>query len=60
MTENFATKEKLQEIEAFFSENPIPSTERTVQQSLESIKLNYSLIDRDSNIIKKFLTANQL
>lgn len=55
-TENFATEEKAQEIATFFEQNKFPGTERTVQQSLEIIRLNASWLARDSEDIKKYLS----
>ena len=40
ITENFTTEESAQEIEQFFKTNPFPGTERSVQQSIETIRLN--------------------
>ena len=57
-TENFASEERLQDVSAFFEANPIPSAERTVQQSLESIKANADWLSRDSQIIKNYLTSS--
>uniref|UniRef100_A0A6G1SDN0 Aminopeptidase n=1 Tax=Aceria tosichella TaxID=561515 RepID=A0A6G1SDN0_9ACAR len=55
VTENFTNEEKAQEIEQFFKENKFPGTERTVQQSIEKVRLNASWLARDGEAIKKFL-----
>lgn len=55
LTGNFASQEKVDEISSFFSENSFPGTERTVQQSLETIQLNEAWLTRDSEEIKHFL-----
>jgi len=55
LPENFVGEEKLQEVSAFFASNPIPSTERTVKQTLENIKLNSDWLSRDHQIIKNYL-----
>lgn len=47
LTENFATVEKSEEIEKFFKANEFPGVERTIQQSLETIKLNVAWLERD-------------
>lgn len=47
LTENFATVEKYEEIEKFFKSNEFPGVERTIQQSLETIKLNVAWLERD-------------
>ena len=57
LTENFASEERLQEISAFFEAHPLPSTERTVQQALETVKSNAELLSRDSQVIKNYLTS---
>jgi puromycin-sensitive aminopeptidase len=57
LTENFASEERLQEVSSFFAAHPFPSTERTVQQVLESIKLNSDWLSRDSIIIRNYLTS---
>ncbi len=36
----FATEEKAKEIEQFFAEYPFPDSERTVEQSVEIVRLN--------------------
>lgn len=56
ITENFATEDMASEVEAFFQERQIPGTERTVQQSLETIRLNAAWLLRDQDAIKKYLT----
>ncbi|KAK2191046.1 hypothetical protein NP493_60g00040 [Ridgeia piscesae] len=54
-TESFVTEEKAKEIEAFFVKNPAPAGERTIQQSLENIRLNKKQLERDGPAIKVFL-----
>lgn len=56
LTENFATEERRQDVEAHFAAYPMPSTERTVQQSLESIRANADWLSRDSQIIRSYLS----
>jgi puromycin-sensitive aminopeptidase len=57
-TENFTTVEMAQEIDEFFKENKFPGTERTVQQSIEKVRLNASWLARDGEAIKKFLESS--
>ena len=57
LTENFASEEHRQDVSAFFVAHPVPSTERTVQQSLESIKVNADWLSRDSQAIKNYLAS---
>ncbi|KAK0172910.1 hypothetical protein PV328_006175 [Microctonus aethiopoides] len=54
-TENFVTEQRAIEIEEFFKKNPTPGTERTVQQSVESIRLNVAWLARDQAAIEHFL-----
>jgi len=57
VTENFASESKAKEIENFFQDNPYPGTERTVQQSCESIRLNDAWLQRDYQQTKSFLAS---
>lgn len=56
-TEVFATKEKYLEVENFFKNNEF-QVERTIQQSLECIRLNTAWLERDGSAIEKFLKSN--
>lgn len=58
LTENFASEEMAKEIEKFFEDNEFTGTERTIQQSVETIRLNELLLKRDSAGIEAFLKAN--
>lgn len=57
LTENFATEAKALEIETFFKEHELPGTERTVSQSVESIRLNAAWLSRDLETITSYLTS---
>ena len=57
LTENFATEEMAQDVEQFFKENSFPGTERTVGQSLETIRLNVDWLQRDVESIAKYLDS---
>lgn len=57
LTQNFASLEKTKEIETFFKENKFSGIDRTVQQSIETIRLNELWLSRDSSEIKEFLQA---
>lgn len=46
-TENFASEESAKEIEEFFSLHHSPGTERSVQQALETVRLNAAWLARD-------------
>lgn len=56
-TENFVTEECAKDVEEFFQTHPTPGTERTVQQSVESIRLNAAWLGRDKDSIKEYLAA---
>ncbi|XP_055688287.1 puromycin-sensitive aminopeptidase [Lutzomyia longipalpis] len=55
LTENFASEEKAKEVEAFFKEHQFPGTERTVSQSVETIRLNAAWLQRDLASTTEFL-----
>lgn len=55
-TSYFANEEMAQEVAKFFQENQFPGSERIVQQSLETIRLNANWLNRDSSELKKFLS----
>lgn len=55
LTENFASEEKASEIENFFKTHDFPGTERTVQQSIETIKLSAAWLQRDVAEITDYL-----
>ncbi|XP_031826671.1 puromycin-sensitive aminopeptidase isoform X2 [Nomia melanderi] len=59
VTENFVTEEQAKEVEDFFKDHPTPGTERTVQQSVESIRLNVAWLARDLDSIKEFLDKQE-
>jgi puromycin-sensitive aminopeptidase len=55
LTENFTTEERAIEVEAFFKEHEFPGTERTVSQSIETIRLNAAWLARDLPAIREYL-----
>lgn len=55
MTENFASEEKAAEVNAYFATHKWPGTERSVQQAVESIRLNADWLNRDAAAIKTYL-----
>ncbi|KAL3855249.1 hypothetical protein ACJMK2_014465 [Sinanodonta woodiana] len=55
VTEHFVTEEKAKDIESFFESNPAPVAERTIQQSIENIRLNASWMAREAEAVGKFL-----
>jgi len=55
ITENFTSEEMVAEVENFFKTHQFPGSERTIQQSLETIRLNCAWLKRDGEAIQKFL-----
>lgn len=43
---SFASEDKANEIEAFFRQNPLPSSARKIAQTLERIRINARFVDR--------------
>ncbi|OXA64356.1 Puromycin-sensitive aminopeptidase [Folsomia candida] len=56
LCENFVTEEDARSVTEFFAENPFAGTERTVQQVVESIRLNEQWLKRDERLVGEFLT----
>ncbi|XP_071496767.1 puromycin-sensitive aminopeptidase-like [Diadema antillarum] len=54
-TEGFATEARAVEVEEFFKNHPAPAAERTVQQSLENIRLKAKWLARDGESISQWL-----
>jgi len=54
-SEYFNSEEKAKEIEAFYATHPVPSSERTVKQSLEKIRLNSRWLERDGAAVAAWL-----
>ncbi|KAJ7390104.1 hypothetical protein OS493_027136 [Desmophyllum pertusum] len=58
-TDSFATEKSLKEIQDFFAKHSVPNAERTVQQSLENIRLNITWLSRDANNVRVWLQDNK-
>lgn len=56
-TENFASEAMATEVENFFKEHKSPGTERTVQQGVETIRLNSAWLSRDTDAIRAYLKS---
>jgi puromycin-sensitive aminopeptidase len=52
---NFASADKLADVESFFQEHPAPAAERTIRQSLERIRLNTAWLDRHRSELAQWL-----
>lgn len=55
LTENFASEERAQEVETFFKDKDISGAERTLSQSIETIRLNATWLQRDLPNITDYL-----
>jgi puromycin-sensitive aminopeptidase len=51
----FTTEERAQDVEEFFKEHPTPSAQRTIQQSLERIRLNVRWLERNRQGLAEWL-----
>ena len=49
ITSRFTTQEKLDDVQAFFESHPAPSAERTIQQSLERVRLNIAWLEQNGD-----------
>ncbi|MCH7608113.1 MAG: M1 family metallopeptidase [Chloroflexi bacterium] len=58
LTGGFTTMERHDEVRAFFEAHPAPSAARTIQQSLERIRLNAAWLDRNRAVVGDWLGAN--
>lgn len=54
-TENYASEERVKDIESFFADKCISGIERTIQQSLETIRNNATWLLRDQDSVKNYL-----
>lgn len=57
VTENFTTEEQAAQVEKFFVDNKFPGSERSVQQSVETIRLNAAILKRDAQEVKIYLDS---
>jgi len=57
-TKNFSSADKATEIESFFATHPVDSSKRTIQQSLERIRMNANWLARDGAGIKTWLSSH--
>ena len=47
MVSGFTTPEMREDVERFFADHPTPAAERTIRQSLERIRINIALLERN-------------
>jgi len=55
ITGGFTTADRLQDVDEFFKGHPTPSAARTIQQSLERIRLNIKWLERNSAELESWL-----
>ena len=53
----FTTREKLEDVERFFTDNPVPAADRTIRQALEAIRLNVAWLEKNRVPLKEWLTG---
>ena len=58
-TSHFASDFKADEVEQFFSEQDVHGGERSVQQSVEAIRVRAGHLKRDKDDISRFLNIQQ-
>lgn len=59
-TNSFASDEAASDVEAFFAAHPCAAAERTIKQSLESIRANAAWLKRDQGAVAKWLALEHL
>lgn len=58
ITGSFTTTEQAVEVEQFFNDHPAPSASRTIQQSLERIRLNASWVKTNAQSVDRWLLTS--
>ena len=58
-TEAFTTPDRADEVEEFFETHPAPSAQRTIQQSLEAIRLNVKWLEMNREDLAGWLAARR-
>lgn len=54
-TENYASEQEAKDIESFFADKCTSGIERTIQQSLETVRNNAAWLLRDRDSLKSYL-----
>ena len=57
-TTDLLGEERAREVEQYFTDHPMPGSERSVAQSVETIRLNTAWLERDGGDIEKFFKNN--
>ena len=53
----FTTQEKLEDVEKFFTDTPVPAADRTIRQALEAIRLNVAWLERNRGPLAEWLAG---
>ena len=53
----FTTQEKLEDVERFFTDNPVPAADRTIRQALEAIRLNVAWLEKNRGPLGEWLAG---
>ena len=53
----FTTQEKLEDVERFFTDNPVPAADRTIRQALEAIRLNVAWLEKNRAPLAEWLSG---
>ena len=56
-TGGFTSPDKARDVEEFFNAHPAPSAARTIQQSLERIKLNVRWLERNRPVLPEWFAT---
>ena len=57
-TTDLLGEERAREVEQYFTDHPMPGSERGVAQSVETIRLNTAWLERDGGDIENFFKNN--
>ena len=57
-TTDLLGEERAREVEQYFTDHPMPGSERSVAQSVETIRLNTAWLERDGGDIENFFKNN--
>ena len=52
---NFKSVEHLKDVESFYNSNPTPSANRSINQTIENIKINIAWMNKNSQDIGEWL-----
>jgi len=59
ITSTFTSEEKAKEIESFFKDHPVPEADRSIAQSLETVRSKSARLHRDRDDVAKFLKEHK-